>query len=77
MDINNFIKNFGSILEETDTSKLTEYTRFHEEIEEWSSLTALSVIAMIDAEYGVSIKGEEIKKSVTIEDLFNLVRSRK
>lgn len=77
MDINNFIKNFGSILEETDTSKLTEHTRFHEEIEEWSSLTALSVIAMVDAEYGVSIKGEEIKKSVTIEDLFNLVRSRK
>jgi acyl carrier protein len=77
MDINDFIKNFAAIMEETDISSITGRTRFRQEIEEWSSLTALSVIAMIDAEYGVSIKGEDIKKSETIEDLFNLVKSRK
>jgi acyl carrier protein len=77
MDINDFIKNFASLMEETDTSKFTAQTRFRDEIEEWSSLTALSVIAMVDAEYNISIKGEDIRKSDTIEDIFNIVKSRK
>ena len=32
---------------------------------------------MVDEEYDVALKGDDIKKSVTIEDLFNVVKSKK
>jgi acyl carrier protein len=77
MDIDDFIKNFASQFEKTDPTTFTAQTRFREEIEEWDSLIALSVIAMVDAEYGVIIKGVDIRNSHTVEDLFNIVKSRK
>jgi acyl carrier protein len=77
MDIDNFIKNIASQLDDTDASKITAQTKFREEIEEWDSLIALSVIAMVDDVYGVVIKGSDIGNCTTIEDLFNIVKSRK
>ena len=50
-------------------------TKFRE-INEWSSLLALSIIAMADEEYEVKLKGEDIRNSQTIEDLFNIVKTR-
>jgi hypothetical protein len=38
-----------------------------------SFIIALSIIAMVDDEYGVTIKGDDIRKSETIEDLFNII----
>jgi acyl carrier protein len=37
---------------------------------------ALSVIAMIDEEYDVAVKGDDIRSAETIQDLFNIVESR-
>jgi acyl carrier protein len=77
MDINDFIKNFAAQFDETDESVFTAQTKFREEIGEWDSLLALSVIAMVDTEYNVTIKGDDIKSSTTIEDLYNIVKSKK
>lgn len=44
----------------------TSETKF-KELEEWSSLTALSVIAMIDEEYDVKIKGDDVRNSQTVQ----------
>jgi acyl carrier protein len=77
MNIKDFIKNFASQFEETEAIKFTSQTRFREEIEEWDSLRAMSIIAMVDEVYGVIIKGSDIKNSNTVEDLFNIVKSRK
>ncbi len=49
MDINEFITHFAEQFEETDTSSFSPATKFRE-LDEWSSLTALSVIAMVDEE---------------------------
>jgi acyl carrier protein len=38
---------------------------------------ALSIIAMIDEEYNVVIKGNDIRNAETIEDLFKIVQSRR
>lgn len=43
-------------------------------LDEWSSLIALSVIAMVDEEYGITIQGEDIRNANTIADLFNNVK---
>ena len=36
---------------------------------EWDSMTALSLITILDQEFGVSISGEKIKELNTIEEL--------
>jgi acyl carrier protein len=45
--------------------------------ESWDSLAVLSVLAMADSKYGVSIKAEEIRSIVTAADLATLVESKK
>lgn len=76
MELNDFIENFASQFDETDVIEFKSNTLF-KSIDEWSSLTALSIIAMVDEEYNVRIKGDDIRSSDTIEDLFNLVKTRK
>ena len=73
--IEDFIAIFADQFEETDASEITAATEF-KKLDEWSSLIALSVIAMVDEEYEVTLKGEDIRNSNTIEDLFNLVISK-
>ncbi len=76
MDINTFIDNFAGQFDDTDRSVFTAETKFRE-IDEWSSLIALSIIAMVDEEYDVTLKGEDVKGAETIQDLFNTVQSKK
>lgn len=75
MELNDFIKNFALQFDDTEVSEFKAETKFRE-IDEWSSLTALSVIAMADEEYGVSIKGDDIRNSETINDLYMIVCSK-
>ena len=76
MDINEFVKHFAEQFEDTDAAEFKADTNFHD-LEEWSALTALNVIAMVDEEYDVTLKGADVEGSVTIEDLFNIVKGRK
>lgn len=75
MEIDQFVVNFAAQLEDTDPSTITASTKFRE-IDEWDSLAALSIIAMADDEYGVKVTGLEIKEAQTIEDIFNVVKSK-
>lgn len=75
MELQEFIKNFAAQFDETDASDFTATTVFRK-LEEWSSLIALSIIAMVDEEYEVTLKGDDMKNAVTIKDLYNTVKSR-
>ena len=75
MELKNFIENFASQFDETEASVFQANTKF-KEIAEWSSILALSIIAMADEEYDVKLKGDDIRNSNTIEDLYNIVKSR-
>lgn len=75
MEIKEFIANFAEQFDDTDASVFTPETKF-KELEEWSSLIALSVIAMIDEEYDVTLKGDDMRAAQTIEDLFNTVKAK-
>lgn len=72
MEIKEFIQNFADQLDDTDAEMLTPETVFRE-LDDWSSLAALSIIAMVDEEYGVSIASETFKNAKTIQDLFDKV----
>lgn len=75
MEIKDFIKNFAAQFDDTDASEFKPETVFHE-LDEYSSLTALTIIGMVDDEYGVTIGAEEMSAAVTIEDLFNTVKAK-
>ena len=75
MELNEFIQNFADQFDETDASEFKAETVFHD-LDEWSSLIALSIIAMIDEEYDITIKGDDIRNSNTVEDLFNAVKAK-
>lgn len=75
MELKEFIENFAAQFDDTDASEFKAETVF-KELDEWSSLIALSVIAMVDEEYDVTIKGDDIRNSNTIEDLFNAVKAK-
>lgn len=76
MELKEFIENFVALFDETDASEIQANTVF-KELDEWSSLIALGVIAMADEEYDVTLKGDDIRNSNTVEDLFNLIKSKK
>lgn len=75
MEIKEFIENFANQFDETDPAEITATTAF-KELDEWSSLTALSVIAMVDEEYDIALKGNDINDAKTVEDLFNIVKTK-
>ena len=75
MEINNFLSNFAAQFEETSIEEFKPETNFRD-LGEWDSLFALSVIAMIDEEYEKQISGAELRGVNTIQELFDLVKSK-
>ncbi len=76
MELNNFIKNFANQFDDTDASVFAADTKFRE-LDEWSSLLALSILAMVDEEYDVQLKADQMRKANTIQELFDIVKSLK
>ena len=75
MELNDFIKNFAGQFDETPM-ELFEPKTTYKDLEEWNSLTALSIIAMIDEEYEKTITGANLRASKTIEELYSFVLSK-
>ncbi len=75
MEISIFLQNFADMLDDTDSSLITETTIFRD-LDEWDSLTALSLIAMVDEEYSVKLTGDDIKSSTTLLDIFEVVKNK-
>jgi acyl carrier protein len=76
MDLQEFVGKFAEQFDETDASEFKTDTEF-KALADWTSMTALLVIAMVNDEYDVIIKGDDIRKSTTIEELFNIVKENK
>lgn len=68
-----FIKNFANQFDDTEISEFKPETNFRD-LEEWSSLTALAVLNMIEKKYNIIIKADEMKKANTIQELFDLLQ---
>lgn len=76
MDIDTFIDNFAAQFDDVERDQFTPDANFRS-IPGWSSLVALSIIAMADEEYGVTLRGDDVKNATTIQDLFNAVQAKK
>lgn len=69
-----FIGLFKTVLENED-AEIKLNTRFRD-LENWDSLSFLSVLAMIDEEYDVTIEGNDFRKLITVEDLVNEIKKK-
>ena len=71
MELKGFIENFAAQFDETEAEVFTAETN----LEEWSSLTGLLIISMVDEKYGVQINAEVLRSCVTVGNLFDKVNS--
>jgi acyl carrier protein len=75
MTLDEFIKAFAAEFDDTPEEQFTPATNYRE-LDEWSSLTALSIISMIDDQMDIQITGADLRSCQTIEDLYNAVTSK-
>jgi len=75
MTLEEFVKRFAEEFDETPVEQFAADTHF-KCLDEWGSLTALSIIAMVDEEFEKRITGADLRGSETIEDLYNIVMSK-
>jgi acyl carrier protein len=75
MELNDFISNVADQFGHTDKSQFIPQAKFRD-LQEWDSLTALLVMAMIDEEYHVTLEADEVRNSNTIQELYDVVKSR-
>ena len=75
MTLDEFVKAFAAELDDTPEESVTPETNYRE-LEEWSSLTALSIISMVDDNEDKTITGADLRSCKTIEELYNLIQSK-
>ena len=75
MELNDFLNHFREQFDDTDPETIEVGTEY-KDLDEWSSLIAFSVIAMVKVEYGKTLTGAEIRHCNTVEDLFNTVAAK-
>lgn len=71
-----FLENFAEIFDDVDPSSISGDTKFRE-LNDWDSIAGLSVIGMIDEEYGVTFNADDMRACRTIADLYNRIQSKK
>lgn len=76
MNIKDFVSNFELQFDDVEEGTMTSNI-IYKNIPEWSSLTALLIIAMVDSEYDVTLTGDSIRNTTTIQELFDIVASKK
>ncbi len=75
MTLNEFIEAFAEEFEDTEMSEFKADT-VYKELDEWDSLTALSIITMVDDQLDKTITGADLRANDTIEDLYNFIMSK-
>ena len=75
MDINQFVKDFADEFLDTDPSEFSADTEY-KDLDEWSSMTTMAIMSMIDTKYGVDVSLVEIRMADTIGNLFSIIESK-
>lgn len=75
MDFKNFVEQFAAQFDEIDASEIQADTVF-QDLDEWSSLTMMAIIAFVKTTFDKTITGKEIRSCETVEDLYHLISSK-
>jgi len=71
--MNEFLTKIAGILETESVKESDDLKAFPQ----WDSLAVLSVIAMLDSDYGVNLHASDFQQVTTAADLWSLVQSKK
>lgn len=71
-NLDQFVMDFAGCFDETEAKVFTPNLVF-KELDEWSSLQGLAIIAMCKKKYGVRVSGAEIHQADTVQDVFEIV----
>ena len=72
MTLDEFIAAFAEQFDDTPADAFKPSTVYRD-LDEWSSLVALSIISMVDDEMDKQLTGSELRKAGTIENLYNII----
>lgn len=73
--LDEFVALFAEQFDDTDLSEFKAETNFRD-LDEWSSIIGLGIIAMVDEEFEVALKADDMKKAVTVGDLYEIVKEK-
>lgn len=74
MTLEEFVKKVQGELQDTPADQITAETNY-KELDEWGSLTSLSLISMIEEEYDKLITGADVRAQNSIKELYDYVES--
>lgn len=75
MTLDEFVKAFAAEFDDTPEEQFSPATNY-KELDEWSSLVALSIISMVDDEMDKRLTGADLRSCSSIEELFNLLEAK-
>ncbi|MDP4276027.1 MAG: acyl carrier protein [Bacteroidota bacterium] len=75
MELNDFVREFSKQFDESSSKGIDSATRF-QDLDEWSSLTELLVIVMINEQCHTQIFKKDIRNVATVEELYNLIKDK-
>lgn len=75
MNLHEFTMGFAEQFDETDVSEINANT-VYQDLEEWSSLTVMTIIAFVKTTYNKTITGQEIRSCQTVKELFELIQQK-
>jgi acyl carrier protein len=75
MEIKEFIEKFAEQFDDTDISEIKPETLMSD-LDEWSSMIGLSLLNMVDNEYGVKLTFDELRNAITVQNLFDIVEKK-
>ena len=75
VSLEEFVKNIEAEIEALEPGTLTADVNYRE-LEFWSSMYALIIIAYVDIEFSVTLTGNDLRECNTVKDLYILIKSR-
>ena len=75
MELKEFVEIFTEQFEDTDPEEISAETNYHD-LDEWSSLMGMVIIALVKTEMGKTVTGDDLKACKSVEALYNLIMSR-
>lgn len=75
MTIEELLTLFNNVLNEDGSAPVTIETDFKDS-DNWSSLTAFTIVTELEKKYGIQLRGIEIRRCTTVEDLFELISTK-
>jgi acyl carrier protein len=65
-----FLKHFAEAIERSSEVNIEDDFKSYEE---WDSLAILSLLAVVDEEYGVNFSSSQLEKMKTVEDIYEFI----